>query len=134
MFYVTDLDDTTQVVIEAETSSAFAKSDLEVRPNPQHALVNAMNTASDFAKRLVLEFREAVDAAGGEAELAFSMKCDHTGLVMIAMNPEEGQLRVSLKMRPSGSARRKSTSSKPAWQRELELANEVGEEQDITDQ
>lgn len=130
MFYVTDLDDKTQLVIEAETSSAFAKSDLEVRPNPQHALVNAMETATYFAGRLVNEFRDVVNEAGGEAEISYSMKCDHTGLVMLAMNPEEGQVKVTLRIKPDG-AKPAAGPRKAAWQEELAL---VSDEQDITDQ
>lgn len=132
MFYVTDLDDKTQLVIEAETSSAFAKSDLEVRPNPQSALVNAMETATYFAGRMVNEFRDVVNEAGGEAEISYSMKCDHTGLVMLAMNPEEGQFKVTLRIKPDAPrAAAPAAPRKSAWQEELAL---VSDEQDITDQ
>ena len=97
MFYVTDLDDATQVVIEAETSSAFAKSDLEVKPNPTLALQNAIETSARVASRFARELRPVMASTGSDAEVSFSMKCDHTGLVMLAMNPEEGQFKVTLR-------------------------------------
>ena len=97
MFYVTDLDDATQIVIEAETSSAFAKSDLEVKPNPTRAFQNAISTSAQVAARFGKELRPVMAETGADAEVSFSMKCDHTGLVMMAMNPDEGQFKVTMR-------------------------------------
>lgn len=106
MFYITQLDDQTQIVIEAETSSAFAKSDLEVRPNPTMALENAIRTAGQIARRFATEMRPALAGLNADAHVAYSIKCDHNGLVMLASNPDEGQFRVSLNFKATSAATR----------------------------
>ncbi len=110
MFYITDLDDDTQIVIEAATSGAFAKSDLEVRPNPSLALQNAITTTGQIAQKFATELRPTMVATGADAEVSFSMKCDHTGLVMIAMNPGEGQFQITMSFKNPGGG---STAREP---------------------
>jgi hypothetical protein len=129
MFYVTDLDDDTQIVIEAATSGAFAKSDLEVRPNPRLALQNAITTTGQIAQKFATELRPAMAASRAEAEVSFSVKCDHTGLVMIAMNPTEGQFKVTLSFKNGGAGR---PSSVPHAM--LETEPTFDDTQDATDQ
>ena len=107
MFYTTDLDDDTQIIIEAATSGAFAKSDLEVRPNPTLALLNAIETCGQIAQKFADGLAPTMAETGADAEVCFSMKCDHTGLVMIAMNPDEGQFKVTMRFKAPRSTRPK---------------------------
>lgn len=132
MFYVTDLDDDTQIIIEAATSGAFAKSDLEVRPDPRLALQNAIATTSQIAQKFAESLRPTMSATGADAEVSFSMKCDHTGLVMIAMNPGEGQFSVTMSFKNSGAALPGTPETAPFPP--LESKPTFDDSQDATDQ
>jgi hypothetical protein len=103
MFYQTRLDENTTMIIEAEVGGAFAKSDLEVRPDPDKALVNLVDVASTFAKYIATEFNRALSGQNAEAEVSFAVKADSFGMVMVGMKPNEGQLQCTLRFgKPGG--------------------------------
>jgi hypothetical protein len=96
VFYITQLDEQTKLVLEAEASGAFAKSDLEVRPDPEKALVNAIDTARTLTRWLAHELGPTMREVGAEAQIAFSLKADSQGMVMIGMRPGDGQFQCTL--------------------------------------
>lgn len=100
MFYPTELDAETTLYIETETSGAFAKSDLEIRPDPLKALVNAIEMAKTLSRHLAKEIKPALREYNMDAELSFGVRCDGHGSVMIAMDKDKGQLSCKLTIRP----------------------------------
>ncbi len=103
MFYMTDLDDETQLVMEAEAGGAFNKNDLEVRPNPQKAFKNAVETAKTLAGHLATELRPTLNATGADAEITFAIKCDSAGMVLISQRTSEGQFLCKLLFKSGGT-------------------------------
>lgn len=99
MFYPTQLDEKTMLYLETETSGAFAKSDLEVRPDPLKALVNAVDLAKTFSRHLAREMKPVLTENNMDAEISFAVRCDGHGSVMIAMDTDKGQLACKLSMR-----------------------------------
>lgn len=134
MFYITHLDDDTSLVLEAETSGAFAKSDLEVKPNPTKALINAVATARTFARFLANELGPTLKETGAEADITFSIKADSQGMVMIGMKPGEGQIHCSLKFGGGTRAAAPATSPPPAALPAVELPGEPTYDEPVTDQ
>lgn len=101
MFYPTQLDDDTMLYLETETSGAFAKSDLEVRPDPLSALKGAVDMAKTFSAYVAREIKPVLNQHQMYAEITFAVKCDGHGSVMIAMDKDKGQLTCKLAIRPS---------------------------------
>ncbi len=100
LFYPTNLDDETTLYLEAETSGAFAKNDLEIRPDPLTALASAIVSAEKFSRYIAKTMKPALREHGMDAEITFGVRCDGFGAVMIAQDLGRGQLTCKLTIRP----------------------------------
>ena len=76
------------------------KSDLEIRPDPEKALVNLVNLAETVSRYIAKEMKDVVNQNGMEAEVSFSVRADGNGAFMLGQNPEKGQFRCVLRMKP----------------------------------
>jgi len=98
--FVTQVEGDNLMLMEAETSGAFAKSDTEIRANPMAAFDNAFEAIARIGR--AANDRLATMAAGTaieQVELRFGIKVDQAGAVMIAMENEAAQFTVKLSFR-----------------------------------
>ena len=95
-FFKTKLNKTEYVMLEAETSGAFVKSDLEVRPDPETALLTALDTVAKVAVSL----GEKMAGATASTEITFGVKIQPTGLVLISQRPDDGQISCTIGVMP----------------------------------
>ena len=88
--FITELDDAGEVLIlmEAETTGAFAKSDLEIKPNPLRCYKQSIETIGLIAKRMAEGIGSHVAGTGTEAEVSFGIKIDSAGTVMFSQNKD----------------------------------------------
>lgn len=96
MFYKTQISEETSIIIEAETSGAFTKSDLEDRPDPLRAGMNTINTIAKVAQQMAASLGPALDGTGLAIEVEFGVKADGVGMVMVSQNPDGGQFKVRI--------------------------------------
>lgn len=92
LFYPTKLDEKTTLYVEAEASGAFAKNDLEVRPEPESALINAVATADQFGRFVAAKLKPMCRENGMDAEVSFSIRVDGNGTFMVAQQWDRGQI------------------------------------------
>jgi NTP-dependent ternary system trypsin peptidase co-occuring protein len=98
--FVTQVEGDNLMLIEAETSGAFAKSETEIRANPMAAFDNALDAIGRIGR--VASERLAAGVAGTTiegVELRFGVKIDQAGSVMLAMENESAQFTVKLSFR-----------------------------------
>jgi hypothetical protein len=95
--FVTQIEGDQLMLLEAETTGSFGKSDLEIRPNPMAAFDNSMDAMGRIG-RIVAERVQAQYAGTGieSAEVSFGIKIDHSGSVMIAQENERSQFTVKI--------------------------------------
>jgi len=97
-FIVSRLDEETVMMVETETTGAFSKSDLEVKPDPERAIYNSVDTITKLSRTIssgVIPSLRDVRASG--FEMVFGTKIDGQGAVMLSQRPEDGQFRVTLR-------------------------------------
>jgi hypothetical protein len=98
--FVTQIEGDHIILMEAETSGAFAKSDLEIKPNPMAALGNSMEAVGRIGSLCSERLRAVLAGTGTEsAEVSFGIKCDQIGSIMIAQEHEKAQFSVRLNIR-----------------------------------
>lgn len=98
--FVTQIEGDHIMLMEAETSGAFAKSDTEIRSNPMAAFENGVDAIGRIGR--VISDRLHSQYAGTMIEhvdVTFGVKVDQAGAVMIAMENEAAQFTVKLSMR-----------------------------------
>jgi hypothetical protein len=96
LFYPTQIDEKTRILVEAETSGAFVKSDIEELPDPETAVVRAIQQIGVIGKQIGEVVGKQFEGTGTAFEVTFSMKLDAVGLVLLAQSPESGQFKVSV--------------------------------------
>jgi hypothetical protein len=101
-FIVSRLDEETLVMVECETTGAFSKSDLEIKPDPERAIFNSVESiariARTFSAGIVPNLREI---RANSFELNFACKVDGNGSVMVSQRSDDGQFRITLRWAPS---------------------------------
>lgn len=98
--FVTQIEGDHVILMEAETSGAFAKSDLEIKPNPMGAFHVTLESIGLIGRVAAAKLRETLAGTGTEtAELGFGIKCDQMGSVMIAQENEKAQFTVRMNIR-----------------------------------
>ncbi len=95
-----------QVLLEAPASGAFAKSDLEVQPDPLKALENMLILIKQVAVHTGRTVGPALAQANGALEMKFAVRADAFGLVMISEASDVGQFQCTLKLLPPRPAPR----------------------------
>jgi hypothetical protein len=97
---VTQLEGDTMMLLEAETSGAFAKSEMEIRPNPMAAFDNSIAMMGTIGR--IMGDRLSAEFAGGgidSAVVKFGVKVDGAGSVLLAQEGEKAQFSVTLTVR-----------------------------------
>ena len=98
--FVTQIEGDHIILMEAETSGAFAKSDVEIKPNPMAALENTLEAVGRIGRLCAGKLRVALVGTGTEhAEVVFGIKIDQIGSVMIAQENEKAQFTVRMNIR-----------------------------------
>lgn len=101
--FTTQLEGETLMLIEAETTGAFAKSDLEIRPNPMAAFHTAVVAMGTMGRVMSARIQKEYAGRGiTSAEVSFGVKVDQAGSVMIALEAEKAQFIVKLNIRTDG--------------------------------
>lgn len=100
MFFKTQLNDSTWVLLEAEASQAFTKSALEGGDmSPETAFLNVAKVSAQIASAVAASLRPVIKANPGfEVEMSFALKSDGGGNVMIATQPTNGQFHLNLRL------------------------------------
>lgn len=96
MFFPSHLDENTTILIEAETSSAFAKSDLEERPDIHRAFHHAITLASKMAAVMNETFGPN-GSPHGTATISFGVRINNSGAVMLSQTPDKAQIQVAIR-------------------------------------
>lgn len=98
MHFESKIDDQTWLLIEAETSGAFSKSDFEdSKFTPQLAFLNLCTVSAQVALGLTRSLEERLGGTQAEVDVTFGVKSDAHGNVMVAMKPDEGQFSVTVR-------------------------------------
>lgn len=97
MLFQSRLDENTYVLIDAETSGAFAKNDLGVEASPDKALGNILDLTGKLARGVSVQLAEQMKGLHGEVDVTFALKSDTFGQVMIAARPTDGQFTVNVR-------------------------------------
>jgi hypothetical protein len=103
LFFVTELDENTMILIEAETSAAFGKNDLEVRPDPLRAYKNAVLLAGQLSRAMADGLAKAHAGTDNDTAVTFGLRVDSNGSVMIAQSLDKAQIHITV--RRSGGSR-----------------------------
>ena len=98
MFFESKIDDQTWLLLEAETTGAFAKSGLEgSKMSPELAFQNLCTVSAQVARGLSQMFDEKLAGTNTEVDVTFGVKSDAGGNVMVCFKPGEGQLSVTVR-------------------------------------
>lgn len=104
--YLTRLGDK-EILLEAPASDAFAKSDSEVKADPQKALVNCLDTIRTLATAMGQQLGPMMQRSGASFEMSFAVRADGSGLVMVSEDAQTGQFQCTIRFggRPPGPPR-----------------------------
>ena len=98
--FVTQLEGDTMMLVEAETSGTFAKSDLEIRPNPMASFDQSVDMLGQIGRIIASRVASQYEGTGIEsATVGFGVKIDGNGSVMLAQEGDKAQFRVTLNVR-----------------------------------
>lgn len=99
--YLSQTPDGGELMVEVETTGAFAKSDLEVEVSPATAYQNGLAAIGQVGAHLAHEVRKQMQGTKSQVEVRFGVKLDGNGLVMLAMSPEGSQFDVTIRFNAS---------------------------------
>jgi len=101
--FMTELDESgeTIMLLEAETTGAFSKSELEIKPNPLQCYKQSIGAIGTIAKVMAHQIGDATAGSGADVEVTFGIKIDGNGSVMIASMTGNCQLTCTLKFAAS---------------------------------
>ena len=99
MFFQTQLDDQTWILLDAEATTSFEKSHFGHEATPANAVQNTFKLAAQFTRALSQQMEPVVHAGhvGMGVELSFAIKVDVHGNVFISHSPEDGQFRLTVR-------------------------------------
>ena len=99
--FMTELDDAGEVrfLMEAETTGAFAKAEMEIRPNPLLAYKQAVQAIGLMAGRMSESIGASIAGTGVDAEVTFGLKVDSAGAVMISQQAAACQIQCTLRFK-----------------------------------
>jgi len=100
-FFLTQITEDTEMLIETETTGAFNKSALEVRPDPKKAFLNTVDACNKLGVAFSDQLRETMDSTGCSIDMQFGIKVDGNGSVMIAKEMAGCQFRVAMAFKSS---------------------------------
>lgn len=95
-FFMTQVTEDTEVFLETETTGAFNKSALEVRPDPRKAFLNTVDACNKLGIALAEQLHETMETARCDIDMSFGIKVDGNGSVMIAKEMANCQFNVAI--------------------------------------
>lgn len=95
-FIMTQVSDDVMMLLECETTGAFSKSDLEIKPNPMMAFLNSVDAIAKIARSVGDGVAPGLLESGCDVDVQFGLKIDGAGAVMISQD-SSGQFKVNLK-------------------------------------
>ncbi len=101
-FFTTQVTDDVMLLIEAETTGAFSKSDLEIKPNPLMAFLNSVDAVAKLGTAFSDGLSPTMESAGCDVEVLFGIKVDGNGSVMISKESNVCQFQVTMKFQRGG--------------------------------
>ncbi len=97
-FIVSRLDKDTIVMVETETTGAFSKSELEVKPDPERAIINSVETITKMSRTIAAGVIPSLrEVRASNFEMMFGMKIDGQGAVLVSQRPDDCQFKVTLR-------------------------------------
>jgi hypothetical protein len=99
---MTQVTDDVMLLLEAETTGAFSKSDLEIRPNPIMAYLNSIDTVAKMGSSFSSGLSSTMETAGCDIDVTFGVKIDGAGSVMISKEQQVCQFNVTMRFTRSG--------------------------------
>ena len=101
-FFMTQVTDDVMLLLEAETTGAFSKSDLEIRPNPIMAYLNSIDAVAKLGNSFSSGLSSTMESAGCDIDVTFGVKIDGAGSVMISKEQQVCQFNVTMRFTRSG--------------------------------
>ncbi|MFT4626816.1 MAG: hypothetical protein ACI8PZ_005494 [Myxococcota bacterium] len=101
-FFMTQVTDDVMLLLEAETTGAFSKSDLEIRPNPLMAFLNSVDAVAKLGKSFSDGLSPTMETAGCDIDVNFGVKVDGAGSVMISKEANTCQFNVTMRFTRGG--------------------------------
>ncbi len=101
--FMTEIDQSGEqlMLLEAETTGAFSKSELEIKPNPLQCYKQSIGAIGEIAKVMATQIGEQTAGTGAAVEVTFGIKIDGNGSVMISSMTSNCQLTCTLKFAAS---------------------------------
>ena len=101
--FMTELDQAGEqlMLIEAETTGAFSKSELDIKPNPLQCYKQSIGAIGQITKIMAIQIGEQTRGTGAAVEVTFGIKIDGSGSVMISSMTSTCQLTCTLKFEAS---------------------------------
>lgn len=96
-FFMTQVTEDVMLLLEAETTGAFSKSDLEIRPNPLMAFLNSVDAVSKLGKSFSDGLSPTMETAGCDIDVTFGVKVDGNGSVMVSKEATSCQFNVTMR-------------------------------------
>jgi len=103
-FFITQISDDTEMLLEAEPTGAFSKSDLEVRPDPLKAFLNTVDAAAKLGVAFSDKLAPTMASTNSDVDVHFGLKVDGNGSVMISKESTGCQFQVTLRFKGSGAS------------------------------
>jgi hypothetical protein len=95
-FLTTQISDDVMLMLECETTGAFTKSDLEIRPNPLMAFLNSVDAMAKVSKAIADGVEPAMATTDTKMDVRFGIKVDGNGSVLISKEQTGCQFLVTL--------------------------------------
>jgi hypothetical protein len=104
MFFETQLDDQTWVLLDAESQVAFSKGGNEAaHADPSTAMKRALALSAQVGSALAKQLQPVAHANPGmEIQFEFAIKADPAGNVFIGAKPDDGQFHVRVRWAEKG--------------------------------
>lgn len=99
--YLSQTPDGGDIMVEVETTGAFAKSDLEFEVSPATAYQQGIAAIGRVGSHLAQEVRQHLQGTKSQVEVRFGVKLDGNGMVMLSMTPEGSQFDVTIRFNAS---------------------------------
>lgn len=101
-FITSELNDDAIMMVECETTGAFSKSDLEIKPNPLMAFKNATALIGDVGKVVAESVQAKFKDTDANMQVRFGVKIDSMGSVLVSQQGDACQFSVTITFGSAG--------------------------------
>ena len=99
MYFNANIGDNHKVLVEAQLQAAFNKSDDEDIWVREEAIMNSIRIATEIGANAAKFLDEGFKDSASSAEITFGIKMTSDGAVAVAMSPDGGQFKITIKQR-----------------------------------